>query len=260
VTSPLPARRLTVSLVFLVTSLATPIGAQEPKPAFEVASVKPSQSTRSDWNQNVQPGGRFVATNAPLVNLIPYAYAVPDYRLEHVPSWVRNERFDVAAKAEQEVSIAQIQLMLRTLLEDRFRLVIRRETRDMPVNTLVLARSDGRVGPNLVRVSGPDDCKDATTNRRDAPPGAMTTGGCGPIAGLAGLAGRHTATVVIDGTGLTGTFKFTMYYAPDLSATGDVTLPSFVTALNEQLGLRLRASRGPVEVLVIESVEQPSEN
>jgi len=251
---------MVVSLVVLVTSLAMPIGAQEPRPAFEVASVKRSQSTRSDWNQNVQPGGRFIATNAPLVNLIQYAYAVPDFRLDRVPNWVRTERFDIAAAAEREVVAGQISLMLRTLLEDRFRLVVRRETRDMPIRTLELARSDGRVGPNLVKVSGPDECETASATRQDAPLGALTTGGCGAISGIAGLAGRHMQATVVDRTGLTGTFKFTLYYAPDLQTTGDANLPSFVTALNEQLGLRLRPGGGPVDVLVIESVERPSEN
>jgi uncharacterized protein (TIGR03435 family) len=247
-------------LVVFVTSLARSIVAQEPKPTFEVASVKRSQSPRLDWNQNVLPGGRFVASNAPLVNLIQYAYSVPDYRLQQVPSWVRSERFDIAAKAEEEVAAAQIRVMLQTLLEDRFRLVTRREKREMPINNLVLARGDGRLGPNLEKLSGSDDCKNASSTRADAPPGALAMGGCGGIAGVAGLAGQHTNTVVVDGTGLTGTFSFTIYFAPDLSPTGDTSLPSFVTALNEQLGLRLQPGRGPVEVLLIESIERPSEN
>jgi uncharacterized protein (TIGR03435 family) len=150
--------------------------------------------------------------------------------------------------------------MLRALLEDRFRLVVRRESRDMPISTLVLARGDGRIGPNLVQVSGPDECEAAAATRRDVPSGALTMGGCGAISGIAGLAGRHMGTTVVDRTGLTGTFKFTMQYRPDLSATSDAALPSFVTALSEQLGLALRPGRGPVDVLVIESVERPSEN
>jgi uncharacterized protein (TIGR03435 family) len=247
-------------LVVLVPSLASSIDAQEPKPAFEVASVKRSQSPQSDWNQNILPGGRFVATNAPLINLIWYAYGVSDDRLERVPGWVRSERFDITARAEQDVSASQIALMLRTLLEGRFRLVTRRETRDRAINTLVLARSDGRLGSGLVRVSAPDDCKDGASTGPDAPPGAMMIGGCGSIAGVAGLAGRHTNTVVVDKTGLTGTFRFTMFYSPDLSATSDTSLPSFVTALNEQLGLKLQPGRGPVDVLMIDSVERLSEN
>ncbi|HLG55344.1 MAG TPA: TIGR03435 family protein [Vicinamibacterales bacterium] len=247
-------------LAVLVTSLATSVGAQEPTPTFEVAAVRRNQSTRSDWQQDVRPGGRFVATNMPLIRLIQYAYGVPDHRLEKVPSWARTERFDIEAKAEGDVPSAQVQLMLRSLLEDRFRLVIRRETREMPIRTLVLARSDGRLGPNLLRVPGPDDCKDAASTRRDTPPGAMTIGGCGAISGIAGLAGVHTESVVLDGTGLTGTFKFMMDYAPGLSVTGDPDLPSFVTALNEQLGLKLQPGRGPVDVLVLESIERLVEN
>lgn len=254
-----PSPRVVFLLVVLVTSLSKLIDAQEPKPSFEVATVRRNQSAVSDWNQGVRPGGRFVATNAPLVALIEYAYAVPNDRLEDVPRWARTERFDIAAKAEEDAPTEQLQLMLRTLLEERFRLVIRRETRDMPISTLVLARSDGRVGPNLVRVSGPDDCEQVAATRRDPSLGALTMGGCGSISGIAGVAGRHMATVVVDRTGLAGTFKFTMHYA-DLSTKDDPNLPSFVTALHEQLGLTLRPGRGPVEVLVIESAERPSEN
>ena len=254
------SQRVVASTVVLVTGLAIPVRAQQPKPAFEVASVKRSHSAQPNWSQTFQPGGRYVATNAPLVNLIQFAYGVPDYRLDDVPGWVRTERFDVTAKAETDVPAEQIGLMLRTLLETRFRLKIRREDRDMAVRTLVLARSDGRVGPNLEKVSKPDGCEAAMATPRDVPSAAVQSRGCNSMSTVAGLVGRHMNAPVVDGTGLTGLFAYWMYYEPDLQTASDANLPSFVTALSEQLGLRVQSGRGSVEVIVIESVERPTEN
>jgi uncharacterized protein (TIGR03435 family) len=248
------------SLVILATSLMVSPAAQGPKPTFEVASVKRSQSVRQDWSQNIQPGGRFIATNVSLVNLIQYAYFIRDYQVDQVPSWVRTERFDVVAKAEREVPQEQVHLMLQSLLEDRFHLVVRRDEREMRISALVLARSDGRLGPNLVKVSGPDDCKAAMAQHREVPPGAMMSRGCGGVSLVAGMASTRIGATVVDRTGLSGTWDILVYYAPDIQTHADTSLPSFVTALTEQLGLKLQPGRGPVGVLVIESVQRPAED
>ena len=247
---------VTLTIGFVVSLAA----AQDPKPTFEVASVKRSLSARQDWNQNVQPGGRFVATNAPLVNLIELAYSVRDFQLDGVPSWVRSERFDIVAKAESEVPRAQVQLMLQALLADRFRLVVRKVERDMPISTLVLARTDGRLGPNLLKVSAPDGCEAAMAQHREVPLGALSSRGCGPVSLVAGMASTRIGGTVVDSTGLSGTWDILIYYASDRQMKADASLPSFVTALTEQLGLKLQPGRGHVDVLVIESVQRPTED
>ena len=171
-------------------------------------------------------------------------------------------------------------MMLQRLLAERFMLVVRRETREMPVYALVLARTDGQLGPQIQRASG--ECEAARLARAKSPQGPMppiSRGFCGTRAGngsvstsavaladfarnLAPMTGRF----VIDRTGLNGTYDLDLKWTPDQAltpgaATGAATDgTSLFAALQEQLGLKLEAQRAPVEVLVIDSADRPIED
>ena len=247
----------------LVTLLGALVAAQQAKPRFEVASVRRNTSVDSGWSSNQNPGA-YNIRNATLQAIVRIAYGVRDDQILGGPGWLQTDRFDVVAKANPDAPSPQLTLMIQSLLEDRFKLVVRREQRDMPVFTLTLNRSDGRLGPGLTRV---DECRRSNPVFRaapNAPAGAGMFGGCGASAAIAGMVSQHLQATVIDKTGLTGTYEMSVFYAPDdvtsPSAASVSDLPSFPAALQEQLGLKLESTRGQVNVLVIDSVEPPSEN
>jgi uncharacterized protein (TIGR03435 family) len=207
--------------------------------------------------------------NSPVVRVIMYAYDLRDYQLAGAPEWARTERFDIAARAGREVTLAELRLMVQTLLADRFQLKSHVEQRDLPLYTLVVARADGRLGPNIRRSD--DECKRMVERPANVPAGATTTTGCGSPDVIARSASLQMGAPVIDKTGLTGLFEYSMYSAqelppslvgvvPPLSGPANPDLPSYTIALQEQLGLKLEPSRAPVDVRVIDSLQQPTEN
>ncbi len=274
-----------------------------PLPTFEVASVRRNESAGPGEQFFLrQPGGRFSVRNMPVRALITFAYGLQDFQLQGGPDWIAVDRFDIVAKAADDPEPAllggaqtdALRLMMRSLLAERFGLVMHEETQELTIFELVVARQDGTLGPQLQPASV--DCVAQAASRRAAERSGQTPpeplpppngpGTCGmtrqlgriafggmPLSlfasSLAGTVGR----VVVDRTGLEGTWEFELTYAPDPGQLGplapppgfepppvDPSLPSLFTALEEQLGLRLQASRGPVEVLVIDSVEEPEEN
>ena len=280
---------------------APPVRAQQIVPApgknpeFEVASVKPNTSGMAGKvSIQTQPGGRFTAENVTGRQLIRFAYQLQDSQLSGGPKWLDDDRFDIVAKAEgddlgepflsaQSGPTSRAQLMLRSLLADRFKLVVHTEAREQATYALVAARRDSTLGPQLRRSTL--DCSMAADARRPAPsagpaacgirmyPGHISAGGAGlgQLAnGLANLVGR----LVFDRTGLTGSFDFTLTFAPEQMPSGgydkkaaalglppvDPNGPSIFTALQEQLGLKLDAQKDPVDTLFIDRVEHPVEN
>ena len=248
-------------------------------PAFEVASIKPNKSGESGGGISRLPGGRFNANNYLVSRLIALAYRVEDFQMDGGPAWIRSDRFDIVAKAEKDSPIGpifgppdQITLMVRSLLADRFKLVVHAETREMPIYALVLARSDGRLGPQF----RPTQCGDAppAAPAAGARPPCLNRGSQGsfvwhkfPMSQLTVFLTRQVQRAVVDRTGLTGTFDVNLTWTPDQIPQNVETLgvtptdpnsTSIFTAVQEQLGLKLESTRGPVEVLVIDSVEQPT--
>jgi uncharacterized protein (TIGR03435 family) len=234
----------------------------------------------------VQPGGRFTATNVPLKMLLRQAYNVQDFQVVGGPDWLGSDRFDVVAKAPEEgLNFESMRPMLRSLLADRFKLKVHDETRQMPIYALVKARSDGALGPALKPSS--IDCAAFVGGRRGggpppAPPqpgqqvdcgfiigiGKMSVGGM-PIEQLARALSPMVGRIVLDKTGLTGNYSYEFTYSPEQivglppllngeAVTVDPNTPSIFTALQEQFGLKLDSGRGAVEVLVIDSAEQPT--
>ena len=271
--------------------------AQTVNPTFEVASIKRNTSGSGNVSIGIAPGGRLTFVNIPARTLITRAYQLQPYQVIGGPAWLGNDRFDVIAKNQGDAPPAQANLMLRALLADRFKLVVRNETRELPLYYLVTARPDGKPGPELKPAAV--DC--AAGRGRGGPP-AGAPGGPGPVAGPApGAAGcsmmigagriivgaqplsalvnslaTQVGRPVLDKTGLTGSFDLTLSFMPDAGGRGgpigppppgvpplppvDPDAPSLFTALQEQLGLKLESERGAVDVIVIDSVEQPTED
>jgi uncharacterized protein (TIGR03435 family) len=206
----------------------------------------------------MRKGGAFVAANVPVVRLVAAAYDVDVIRVTGGPDWVRDYRFDVNARAAGDAPNEQLRLMLQSLLEDRFKLVVHTEQRETTVFSLVVERTDGRLGRNLQRVN---DCAEARSRKpAESPPAAAyEAAGCGPVSAIASMVSRLLRAPVVNNTAISGLFAYSLFYSEAVNAT-DLDVPSVPTALREQLGLKLEPARGSVDVLVIDSVEPPTEN
>jgi uncharacterized protein (TIGR03435 family) len=268
----------------------TPAGTDAPK--FEVASVRENASNDGKIMVGIQPGGRFNAVGVPLAELIRLAYAVQRTQIIGAPDWSETARFDIAAKAENDIQgtapggpPGQLNVMLRDLLEDRFKLRARRDTRELPIYALTLARGDKKLGEGL-RASTIDCAAMRGRGARGGPPPGPPPPGerpqCGmrvapnqvlaggvSLAQLTQMLSQFTQRIVLDRTGLSGHFDIDLTFTPERMPQGapppgappltvDPNGPSLFTALQEQLGLKLESDRAPVEVLVIDHVERPT--
>ena len=256
-----------------------------PQPAaFEVVSVKQNRSGDLAMPQGTR-GRTYTATNTPLRFVIATAYGIPVARVVGGPSWLGNatvemrqvggDRFDIGATLPEGSAAWQVPLMLRALLAERFKLVAHSEMRDAPVYALILARADGRLGPRLRPAS--IDCEAATAAGKATPP--SNPGERGPCASeiggeiigrgqrltaLARMLGFFAGRPVVDKTNLPGGFDFDLRM-PELEtppAGGNPTDAGggLFAAVQEQLGLKLDPIRAPLEFIVIDSVEHPTEN
>jgi uncharacterized protein (TIGR03435 family) len=258
------------------------VSAQSPTtPAFDVVSVKPNP-TRSGVRGHSFPGDRFVASNVPLRDLIVVAYGeegqpLPDLQLSGGPGWIDSDRFDITATvpAESRHDVAQKQRMLRALLAERFKLVVRAEIRTLPVYALVLSRKDRALGPRFRHAAVDCEARLASQpGRRERcilyalPSGHLMLRGQ-TMSALAYVLTSLLERMVIDRTGLTGGFDADAEFNPEglpgmasppPEARAVNAAPSLFAALEEQLGLKLESTRGPVEVFVIDQVERPTAN
>jgi uncharacterized protein (TIGR03435 family) len=222
---------------------------------FDAASVRPNRDSTQQSMRRL-PGGRFTATAATVHSLLLGAYGVQRYELAGGPSWMATDRFDIVASLGAEPPPAapgvpdRVSLALRTLLAERFRLVVHREPRQTDVYHLVTAES-GTPGPGLRRSTG--DCAPSCGGRQGF--GRLEGRGM-TIASLAPTLAGHVRRLVVDRTGLQGTWDVELRFAPD-GAT-DTSAPSIFTALREQLGLKLEPARDAVEMLVVDRLEHPT--
>jgi uncharacterized protein (TIGR03435 family) len=241
------------------------------RPQFEVASIKRNiDGVRFGFGP--APGGRLLVLNNATLNLIINAYNVRPYQIFGAPAWVNAEHYDMEAKAAGNPAPAQMMLMLQTLLEDRFKLKVHRETRELPVFVVTPAKGGIKLPPSTTNCVQYDPNVPARPRGADEKPlpfcNNILSGRGGNMRwsaqniGIEQLIGALSSSMgrqVIDNTGFKGRFDLNLEYSPD-PAPADATLPSIVTVLQEELGLKLDSSKGSVEILVIDHIERPSEN
>jgi uncharacterized protein (TIGR03435 family) len=230
--------------------------ARDASPAFEVATIRPSGPDSGPMSLRRLPGGRFVTVNTPLPMLISWAFNVDEARLLNVPRGLGGARFDVVAKAPvEEPAPGQMQLMVRSLLAERFKLVVHNETRELTAYTLVVDNDGVKV--KLSTAAEPPDANPFAMRAAGHLTGTRVTAGM-----LAKVLSNHLGRPVEDKTGLAGAFDFVLQWAPETAVpSADQELGSLFTAIREQLGFRLVARKTPVDVIVIDHVEpRPTDN
>ena len=254
----------------IVLLMATLAGYGQPgvePPKYEVASIKPNADDDFRFAFRIEPAGPLAATGVTLKRLMMTAYNVQDFRIVGGPDWVVSKRWDVQAKPNRAVSPGEIRPMLRDLLENRFQLQTHSEKRQLPVYELNVDRKGSKV-PRVKDGETKADVQVGTGLIRLTKATAAT---------FASQLSYALARPVIDKTSLSGEFDFALEWTPEPGEDGGTTTaglptavgdqpssipdgPSIFTAITEQLGLRLKPGRGPVEVIVIDAVQMPTAN
>ncbi len=281
---------LAVAILLVVAALGM-FGQQAARPEFQVASIKPNTAVGArGMGVRALPGGRLTTLNAPLMMLIQNAYTVQASQVVGGPSWINSEGYDIEAKPEGNTDREHMWLMLQSLLADRFKLALHRETKELPIYTLTVTKGGLKPPP-------PNAGTCATFDPAAPPrPGAPLGFPCGKV-GIMGspsgllqmqggkvlmpelvrILGMVMGRQVSDRTGVTGEFEVHLEFTPDESTMGlpgsggkddpggpplatDPARPNIFAALQEQLGLKLTPAKGPVDVLVIDHVERPTAN
>jgi uncharacterized protein (TIGR03435 family) len=262
----------------LLSSLAFARNQAEPAGvpvAFEVVSVRENTSASERTSFSGPSPGRFTATNFVLMFLLHEAFQIRAHQLVGAPAWIEEARYDITATYPAgAVPQRDLRPMLRQLLIDRFGLKVHRETREVPVYALVLAKDDGTLGPRLTRSNV--DCEQWLAEDSARRTGPRTecmsvtrrtsmTARSQALSALLGPFQSLTGRPVVDRTGLTGVFNVDLEWTTsgDLSVTGGASAApgpevSLFTALQEQLGLKLEPSRAPFEVVVVDDIRRPT--
>lgn len=278
-----------LALGIVAALAANAVGQTPARPAFEVASVKLAPPGAYGTDIETDPGGRVSLHNMALRDMIVVAWGIEPFQILGGPPWIDSVRYDVTAKPAALPKRGEIPLMIQSFLVERFQLAIHHETQTLPIYSLVLARKDGKLGPGLA------EAKEGSCTKFDPvnPPSPPETGAaprrwCGnssvnpshltaigvPIANLIPLFSQVLERTIVDKTGLTGSFDVGMAWTPDETqamkwqmppgvpapAPPDPGGPSIFTAIQEQLGLKLESSKGPVDVVIVDRAEKPSEN
>ncbi len=264
---------------------------------FDVASVKPTSQQGPDiqgnGNVRILPGGHLLAEKVLLRYFIQSAYELKPFQISGGPAWINSAHYDIDAKAEGNPNRSQMHLMMRVLLEDRFKLKLHHETKQLPVYEVIVAKG----GPKLPQ-SKEGGCIAPDPNGGPLPPapgqpipcgrilmmmssaGAQMRGAKVSMADLVGILSNVLGRTVVDKSGFQGTFDVHLEFTPDETLGGLPTPPpaplpagdsvrsapppdshgNIFAAMQEQLGLKLKSAKGPAHMLVIDSVERPSAN
>lgn len=274
------------ALALLVSTAAIGFGQNQAPLTFEVASIKPTSADDRRSAIQFQPGGGFRASGVTLKMLLALAYDVREFQISGGPNWIATERFDITARAERAANAEastqvpaapshmtdserktmqeQMAQRLQALLADRFHLAIHRETKEQQGYALVVAKGGPKLRP--------------AENKSDERQGMMRMGRGSveghdvPLDTLIHAISNQLGRPVTDRTGLTGHFDIKLQWTPEPGQSmmppgggpeppaSDPNGPSLFTALQEQLGLRLESQKTPVDLIVIDRVEKPSEN
>jgi uncharacterized protein (TIGR03435 family) len=297
-------RQLVLGLC-LVAAAAIAVNGQSPAPAsaandysFEVATLKQNKSGERGGGIRRLPGGRVTVTNMPARALVTFAYQLGQWQLIGGQGWLADDRFDITAKIEGNPEWEgpgsgrpdPIQVAMRKLLAERFKLKIHAEKRDLDAYALVMVKP-GMPGPALQPST--TDCKAMAEQLRQ---GKLTPGGPPPVDGIlpCSIMGRigqiafdgfpmaQAATMfvgqagrpVVDRTNLTGNWRFIMKFSQErpqglppgpeadkiAEAAANPDVPSFFTAMQEQLGLKLESIKAPFDVTIIDTAEHPTDD
>ena len=247
------------SLVVLCLGMTTSLWGFQ---SFEVATIKPNASSDNRVRIGIQPGGRFVASGMTLTQLIAFAYDLRDFQITGEPGWASAERFDINAKGDGSGEGPDaIRIMMRALLAERFQLKSHEETKEMSVYALVV----GKGGSKLVKSASNGPGPQIRLGR-----GGISGKGM-PIDLLVRQLSQNVGRTVLDKTGLTGSYDIELNFSaeagpgglpgsPDAVAGTGSNGPTIFTAVQEQLGLKLEPTKGPVKMLAVDSVSKLTED
>ena len=234
--------------------------------AYDVVAIKPHKLGDGSWSTNTEANG-YSATNVGLKMLIQHAYNLQTADLiSGLPGWANSASFDIQAKMDEDLAAMlnklpreeqtpQRSTMMRALLADRFQLKVHHETRDLPIYSLAIAKGGSKLKPADPNVqAGGWSWGDGRYATQSA-----------PLSSLASFLSSRLHRQVVDNTALPGNYDMTLRWSSDEVASAQQdstanTAPSLFTALQEQLGLKLESTKGPVDTIVVDQVAQPSEN
>ena len=239
--------------------------AADADPAFEIATIKPSPPDATGRGLNIDRSGTMTVRNNSLADLIIFSHELHARQLKGLPEGLGSERFDIVAKSDTAglPNDKQLRSMLRKLIADRFSLAAHREKKEMSVYAITI----GKAGPKLTKTqfTGPLPSQTGVSKT------IFTNAKVSDLAGF--LQGIVLDRPVVDQSGLDGRYDFTLNWTPDETQFGDrrifpvlltdpnaETFPDLFTAMQQQLGLKLEITKAPVDILVIDHVEKPSDN
>ena len=232
-------------------SLTIVLGAvvAQDRPVFEVASIRSGKPGTNPSLFQAENGALRVA-NYSVRLLVQMAWNVREFQVLDIPDWATSVGFDISAKGNPAATDSQLRAMIQALLADRFQLQAHSETRELPIYALVVDRKGHKLSPGT----------DPSPPGLNSGPGYVVAQKVS-LLNLARVLASRVDRPIVDRTGLMGRFDFALEWAPDQignAVAPDTSAPSLFTAIQEQLGLKLEATRGPVDVLVIDSVERPT--
>lgn len=230
--------------------------AADAHPSFEVATIKPADP--KEMNGNFQIEGDLLSIKNQTVNsLISVSFGIHQKQIVGDPAWLGTERFDIEGKADLagEPNLQQIQEMIQKLLRDRFDLKFHRDKRDLSIYAIKVAKGGTKIARSTTTSPLPSQTGHGRGGQQER---KFTNNSMSDFAlGMQAYMDRP----VVDETGLPGRYDFTLKWTPDNSPTNEPdAAPGIFTAVQEQLGLKLEATKGPADVLVIDHVEAPSAN
>jgi bla regulator protein blaR1 len=269
----------------LALVLAASYGVAVQTPQFDVASIKPASENATGSGMRTLPDGTFIATNTPISSFLGSAYPSEDRQYRNLPEWAQRERYDVTVKPPAGAPRALVQSMWRHFFSERMKLQVHEETRETPIYLLMVARDDGRLGPQL-NPAGRDCAAEAAAARDANPPAPSripteeeTMASCRVLFGQGRIVSGGTLLRMIvpslssmvgrpieDRTNLIDYYRFTLTFAPrrntpsPATATDPADAPDISTALREQLGLKLEPSSKSMTTIVVDHIERPTAN